>query len=97
MILFGDLAEIKRSRGANSVVVETPSHPAGLPGARRHAGRGGKVELPGRTKSGFGLLITAATGLFLLWLSARVFRAALLLYGQRMGLRSVWKALREAN
>ena len=52
MILFGDLAEIKRSRGANSVVVETPSHPAGLPGARRHAGRGGKVELPGRTKSG---------------------------------------------
>ena len=44
-----------------------------------------------------GLLITAATGLFLLWLSARVFRAALLLYGQRMGLRSVWKALREAN
>ncbi len=44
MILFGDLAEIKRSRGANSVVVETPSHPAGLPGARRHAGRGGKIE-----------------------------------------------------
>ena len=55
------------------------------------------TELPGRTKSGFGLLITAATGLFLPWLSARVFRAALLLYGQRMGLRSVWKALREAN
>ena len=44
-----------------------------------------------------GLLITAATGLLLLWLSARVFRAALLLYGQRMDLRTVWKALREAN
>jgi ABC-type uncharacterized transport system ATPase subunit len=44
MILFGDLAEIKRPRGANSVVVGTPSHPAGLPGARRHAGRGGKIE-----------------------------------------------------
>ena len=44
LILFGALAEIKRSRGANSVVVEAPSHPSGLPGARRHAGRGGKVE-----------------------------------------------------
>ncbi len=44
-----------------------------------------------------GLLITAVTAVFLLWLSARVFRAGLLLYGQRMGLRSVWKALRQAD
>ena len=44
-----------------------------------------------------GLLITAVTGAVLLWLSARVFRAGLLLYGQRMGLRSVWKALRQAD
>jgi ABC-type Na+ efflux pump permease subunit len=43
------------------------------------------------------LLITAVTAVFLLWLSARIFRAGLLLYGQRMGLRSVWKALREAD
>ncbi len=44
-----------------------------------------------------GLLITAVTAVVLLWLSARVFRAGLLLYGQKMGLRSVWKALRQAD
>ncbi|MCZ6538681.1 MAG: ATP-binding cassette domain-containing protein [Chloroflexi bacterium] len=44
MILFGDLDEIKRSRGANAVVVEAPSHPSGLPGGQRHAGRHGKIE-----------------------------------------------------
>lgn len=44
-----------------------------------------------------GLLATALAGIFLLWLSARVFRAGLLLYGQRMGIRSVWKALRQAD
>lgn len=44
-----------------------------------------------------GLLITAVSGLFLMWLSARVFRAGLLLYGQRMGIRSVWNALRQAD
>ena len=44
MVLFGDLAEIKRSRGANAVTVEAPSHPDDLPGAQRHAGRGGQVE-----------------------------------------------------
>ena len=41
-----------------------------------------------------GLLVTALAGVFLLWLSARVFRAGLLLYGQRMSLRLVWNALR---
>jgi ABC-2 type transport system ATP-binding protein len=44
LILFGDLIEIRRSRGANAVVVEAPSHPSDLPGAQRQAGRGGKVE-----------------------------------------------------
>ena len=44
LILFGDLAEIRRSRGANAVVVEAPSHPNGLSGAQKHAGRGGQVE-----------------------------------------------------
>ncbi len=44
LILFGDLAEIRRSRGANAVVVEAPSHPGDLPGAQRYAGRGGRVE-----------------------------------------------------
>ena len=41
-----------------------------------------------------GLLVTTLSGVFLLWLSARVFRAGLLLYGQRMSLRLVWNALR---
>lgn len=44
-----------------------------------------------------GLLVTALAGVFLLWLSARVFRAGLLLYGQRMSLRLVWNALRQVN
>ncbi len=44
-----------------------------------------------------GLLITALSGVVLLWLSARVFRAGLLMYGQRMGLRSVLKAMRQAD
>ena len=41
-----------------------------------------------------GLAITAVSGLFLMWLSARVFRAGLLLYGQRMSIKAVWGALR---
>ena len=44
LVLFGDLAEIRRSRGANAVVVETPSHPDDLPAAQMHTGRGGLVE-----------------------------------------------------
>ncbi|MCZ6617691.1 MAG: ATP-binding cassette domain-containing protein [Gammaproteobacteria bacterium] len=44
MVLFGDLAEIKRSRGANAVTVEAPSHPESLPAGQRFAGRGGRVE-----------------------------------------------------
>ena len=44
-----------------------------------------------------GLLVTALAGVFLLWLSARVFRAGLLLYGQRMSLRLIWNALRSAD
>ncbi len=44
-----------------------------------------------------GLVVTAFAGMFLLWLSARVFRAGLLLYGQRMSIRSVWGALRQSG
>jgi len=44
-----------------------------------------------------GLLITAVSGVALLFLSARVFRAGLLLYGQRMGVKTVWNALRQAD
>jgi ABC-2 type transport system ATP-binding protein len=44
LILFGDLAEIRRSRGANDVVVEAPSRPDDLPAAQTHAGRAGMVE-----------------------------------------------------
>ncbi len=44
-----------------------------------------------------GLALTALAGVFLMWLSARVFRAGLLLYGQRMGIRNVLRALRQAD
>lgn len=43
------------------------------------------------------LLITIASGFALLWLSARVFRAGILAYGQRMSLRRLWLALRHAS
>ena len=59
------------------------------------------MRIAGGTETAYetwiGLLITALAGVVLLWLSARVFRAGLLMYGQRMGLRSVWKALRQAD
>ncbi len=41
--------------------------------------------------------VTVASGLALLWLSARVFRAGILIYGQRMTLRRLWLAMRHAN
>jgi ABC-2 type transport system permease protein len=44
-----------------------------------------------------GLALTALSGVFLMWLSARVFRAGLLLYGQRMGIGNVLRALRQAD
>ncbi len=44
-----------------------------------------------------GLLVTAVSGLFLMWLSARVFRSGLLLYDQRMGVRNVWAALKQVD
>ncbi len=40
------------------------------------------------------LLLMVATAGLLLWLASRVFRAGLLLYGQRMSLRAAWAALR---
>lgn len=43
------------------------------------------------------LAVTVLGGLALLWASARVFRAGLLMYGQRMGLASVVRALRQAG
>ena len=42
------------------------------------------------------LAVTVTGGIGLLWLSARVFRAGLLLYGQRMSLRRILGALRQA-
>jgi ABC-2 type transport system ATP-binding protein len=44
LLLFGDLAQIRRSKGANAVKVEAPSHPDSLPAARKHAGKAGGVE-----------------------------------------------------
>jgi len=51
----------------------------------------GAVEVVGS------LLVVFASSLGLLWVSARVFRAGLLMYGQRMGLRAIWRALRQAG
>jgi len=43
------------------------------------------------------LAVIVLTGMGLLWVFARVFRASLLMYGQRMSLRRVIRALREAG
>ena len=43
------------------------------------------------------LVVTFGSGLALLWLSARVFRAGILIYGQRMSLRRLWLAIRHAT
>ena len=43
------------------------------------------------------LAVLMLTGVALLWISARVFRAGLLMYGQRMSLGGVFAALRQAG
>ena len=43
------------------------------------------------------LAIVVATALLLVWVAARVFRAAILLSGQRITGRNVWTALRHAD
>ena len=43
------------------------------------------------------LAVLLLTGVALLWVSARVFRAGLLMYGQRMSLSGVFAALRQAG
>lgn len=43
------------------------------------------------------LLTITASALVLLWVSSKVFRAGLLLYGQRMSIKNVWAALRDAD
>jgi ABC-type Na+ efflux pump permease subunit len=43
------------------------------------------------------LAVIVLTGVVLLWASARVFRAGLLMYGQRISLRRVMTALRQAG
>ena len=43
------------------------------------------------------LAVIVLTGMVLLWACARVFRAGLLMYGQRMSLRRVMRALRESG
>ncbi len=42
------------------------------------------------------LIVTFGSGLALLWLAARVFRAGILIYGQRMSVRGLWLAIRHA-
>jgi len=58
--------------------------------------RMGASEVPPMEIAG-SLLVVFASSLVLLWASARVFRAGLLMYGQRMSLRGVWVALRHAG
>ena len=43
------------------------------------------------------LTVTAVAGVVMLFVSARIFRAGLLLYGQRMSLGAVWRAVRQAG
>ena len=42
------------------------------------------------------LAVTALAGVVMLFVSARIFRAGLLLYGQRMTLPAMWRAVRQA-
>ena len=58
--------------------------------------RMGASEVPAIEVAG-SLLVVFVSSLALLWVSARVFRAGLLMYGQRMGVRAVWRALRQAG
>ena len=44
-----------------------------------------------------GLAVTTLAGVVMLFVSARIFRAGLLLYGQRMTLGAVWRAVRQAG
>ena len=43
------------------------------------------------------LAVTALAGVVMLFVSARIFRAGMLLYGQRMTLGAVWRAVRQAG
>ena len=43
------------------------------------------------------LAVTVLAGAVMLFISARIFRAGLLLYGQRMTLAAVWRAVRQAG
>jgi len=55
------------------------------------------VDGVSRLESLASLAVIVATGMALLWVSARVFRAGLLMYGQRPNLRRMIRALREAG
>jgi len=44
LLLFGDLASIKRSRGANAVLVDAPSHPDSFKEHQIFSGQAGRVE-----------------------------------------------------
>ncbi len=55
------------------------------------------VDGASRLESLASLAVIVATGIALLWASARVFRASLLMYGQRLNVRRVIRALREAG
>ena len=55
------------------------------------------VEEPSPLEIVGSLAIIVLTGIGLLWVSARMFRAAMLMYGQRMSLSGLMAALREAG
>ncbi len=43
------------------------------------------------------LAVTALTGILMLFFSARIFRAGMLLYGQQMTLGAGWRAARQTG
>jgi ABC-2 type transport system permease protein len=43
------------------------------------------------------MLLLVATIVGAIWVAARIYSAGVLMYGQRPGLRRMWRALREAR
>ncbi len=58
---------------------------------RLGAGKAGPIELVGT------IALLAVTIVIAVWVAARIYSAGVLMYGQRPGLRRMWKAIREAR
>jgi ABC-2 type transport system permease protein len=58
---------------------------------RMSAGEAGPVEVVGT------MALMVVTIVVAVWVAARIYSAGVLMYGQRPGVRRMWKALREAR